>query len=138
MTPLPPFLSVLLLLAAAPVPAAEPIVIGEIDSRTGQFAAQGSALHQGVTLAIEEANTRGGIAGRPLALLSRDDEGKPERAVAAAEELTGRHGAVALVGGYVDSLVGPVALLPPPLMSGSPRAATGTSSASRASERTST
>src|SRR5229473_4356736 len=71
-TPVRPFLSVLLLLlAAAPVPAAEPIVIGEIDSRTGQFAAQGSAIHQGVALAVEEANGRGGI-GRPLALLSRD------------------------------------------------------------------
>jgi len=105
-----PFFSLLpLLLVAAPVPAAERIVIGEIDSRTGQFAAQGSAIHQGVTLAIEEANARGGIAGRTLLLLSRDDEGKPERAVAAAEELTGQHGALALVGGYVDSLVGPVA-----------------------------
>src|SRR2546428_6827546 len=77
--------------------------------RTGQFAAQGSAIHQGVALAVEEANGRGGIAGRPLALLSRDDEGKPQRAVAAAEELTGRDGGVALVGGYVDNLVGPIA-----------------------------
>jgi branched-chain amino acid transport system substrate-binding protein len=113
-TPVRPLLSVALLLlplllAAAPVPAAEPIVIGEIDSRTGQFAAQGSAIHQGVALAVEEANERGGIAGRRLVLLSRDDEGRPERAVAAAEELTGRQRAVGLVGGYVDSLVGPIA-----------------------------
>ena len=48
------------------------------------------------------------MAGRPLRLLERDDEGKAERAIAAAEELVGRHGVVALVGGYVDSLVGPV------------------------------
>jgi len=54
-------------------------------------------------------NARGGIAGRRLTLLSRDDESRPERAIGAAEELSGRHHAVGLIGGYVDSLVGPVA-----------------------------
>jgi branched-chain amino acid transport system substrate-binding protein len=90
------------------VSAAEPITIGEINPRTGLLAVQGTAVHQGIRLAIEEANARGGVAGRPITLLSRDDEGKPERAIAAAEELTARHRAVALIGGYVDSLVGPI------------------------------
>ncbi|MBI4608175.1 MAG: ABC transporter substrate-binding protein [Candidatus Rokubacteria bacterium] len=88
--------------------AAEPLVVGEINPRTGVLAVQGTAVHQGILLAIEEANARGGIAGRPITLLSRDDEGKPERAIAAAEELASRHRAVALIGGYVDSLVGPI------------------------------
>ncbi len=88
--------------------AAEPIVIGEINPLTGALALQGTSVHQGIVLAVEEQNARGGIAGRTLTLLSRDDEGKPERALAAAEELTGRGAAVALIGGYVDSLVGPV------------------------------
>src|SRR5260370_40853469 len=68
-TPGRPLLSVvrlLLLLAAAPVPAAEPIVIREIDSRTGQFPAQGSAVHQRVALASEEADAAAGIGGRRL------------------------------------------------------------------------
>ncbi|MBI3029450.1 MAG: ABC transporter substrate-binding protein [Candidatus Rokubacteria bacterium] len=102
------FAVVLLLGAAEPLAAAEPIVIGEINPRTGVLAVQGTAVHQGIVLAVEEANARGGIAGRPLTLLSRDDEGKPERAIAAAEELASRQGAVALIGGYVDSLVGPI------------------------------
>ena len=88
--------------------AAEPIVIGEINPVTGALALQGTSVHQGIVLAVEEQNARGGIAGRTVTLLSRDDEGKPERALAAAEELTGRRAAVALIGGYVDSLVGPV------------------------------
>ncbi len=88
--------------------AAEPIVIGEINPLTGALALQGTSVHQGIALAVEEQNARGGIAGRPVTLLSRDDEGKPERALAAAEELTGRRGAVTLIGGYVDTLVGPV------------------------------
>jgi branched-chain amino acid transport system substrate-binding protein len=96
------------LLAPAGAPAAEPITIGEINPRTGVLALQGTAVHQGIVLAIEEANARGGIGGRTITLLSRDDEGKPERAIASAEELASRQRAVALIGGYVDSLVGPI------------------------------
>ena len=91
-----------------PAEAADPILIGEIDSRTGLLAAQGLAIAQGVRIAIDDANAAGGVAGRPLRLIERDDEGKAERAIAAAEELVARHGVAALVGGYVDSLVGPV------------------------------
>ncbi|MFQ5897868.1 MAG: ABC transporter substrate-binding protein [Candidatus Methylomirabilia bacterium] len=94
--------------AIANAEAAHPIVIGEINPRTGVLALMGTAVHQGILMAIEEANARGGVAGHPLLLLSRDDEGKPERAIAAAEELVSRQGAVALVGGYVDRLVGPI------------------------------
>jgi len=93
---------------ARPAWATEPLVIGEINPRTGALALQGTSIHQGITLAVEEQNARGGIGGRRLSLISRDDEGKSERALAAAEELTGRHRAVALIGGYMDSLVGPV------------------------------
>lgn len=100
--------SVLLLLVAVSADAAEPIVIGAINPRTGPFGAQGTAIHEGAVLAIDEANQRGGVGGRPLRLAARDDEGKPQRAVAAAEELVGLAGAVALTGGYLDSLVGPI------------------------------
>ena len=96
------------LFAGGSVSAALPITIGQINPRTGVLAVQGTAVHQGIVLAVEEANAGGGIAGRPITLLSRDDEGKPERAIAAAEELTSRQRAVALIGGYVDSLVGPI------------------------------
>jgi branched-chain amino acid transport system substrate-binding protein len=96
------------LLAPGASAGAEPLVVGEINPRTGVLAVHGTAVHQGIVLAVEEANARGGVAGRPLRLLSRDDEGKPERAIAAAEELASRHGALALIGGYVDSLVGPI------------------------------
>jgi len=90
------------------VRAAEPILVGEINPRTGVLAPQGLAVAEGVEIAVERLNARGGIGGRPIRLLARDDEGKPDRAIAAAEELTARHRVAALVGGYVDSLVGPV------------------------------
>jgi branched-chain amino acid transport system substrate-binding protein len=105
-------LALAVLVAASGARADDPaLVIGAINPRTGQFALQGTAVHEGIALAVEDANARGGIRGRQLRLVSRDDEGKAPRAIAAAEELIGRHGAVALVGGYVDSLVGPVAEL---------------------------
>lgn len=108
----PRLLLATLLLALAglgqPALAADPIVVGEINSRTGVLAAQGLAVAQGIRIAVESVNARGGVGGRPVRLLERDDEGKPERAIAAVEELTARHRVAALVGGYVDSLVGPV------------------------------
>jgi len=100
--------AVLLAWTVAPVAAVEPIVIGAINPLSGPFGVQGSALHEGAVLAIDQANARGGVRGRPLRLVGRDDEGKPQRAVAAAEELVGLTGAVGLTGGYLDSLVGPI------------------------------
>jgi branched-chain amino acid transport system substrate-binding protein len=104
-----PLACLLALLVAGATAQDRALVIGDINPRTGQFAVQGTAIHEGIVLAVEETNARGGVNGRPLRLISRDDEGKPPRAIAAAEELVGRHGALAVVGGYVDSLVGPVA-----------------------------
>lgn len=91
-----------------PAGATDPIPVGEISSRTGLLATQGLAVAQGIQIAADGVNARGGIAGRPIRLLARDDEGKPDRAIAAAEELAGRQRVAALVGGYVDSLIGPV------------------------------
>jgi branched-chain amino acid transport system substrate-binding protein len=80
------------------------LTIGEINPLTGRLAAHGTALHRGIVLAVEEANA----SGSRITLVTRDDEGRPDRAVAAAEELTARVRATALVGGYVDTLVGPI------------------------------
>lgn len=46
--------------------------------------------------------------GHRLRLVTRDDGGQPEAATSAAEDLATRENASALVGGYVDSLVGPI------------------------------
>jgi branched-chain amino acid transport system substrate-binding protein len=87
------------------VAQAATLTLGEINPLTGRFAAHGTALHRGIQLAVDEANASGRLR---ITLVSRDDEGRPDRAVAAAEELTTRVRAAALVGGYVDTLVGPI------------------------------
>ncbi|MFC1828708.1 ABC transporter substrate-binding protein [Thermodesulfobacteriota bacterium] len=88
--------------------AASTIKIGEINPLTGRFAKQGLETHQGVATAVAEANDAGGIDGRVLELISRDDQSLPDVAISRAEELCGKKNVVALTGGYVDSLVGPV------------------------------
>ena len=54
-------------------------MIGEINPLTGALALQGTTVHQGIVLAIGEQNARGGIPGRRLILLFRDDEARAER-----------------------------------------------------------
>jgi branched-chain amino acid transport system substrate-binding protein len=100
------------LLAAQGPPEAKQVVelrIGEIDSLSGVMAAQGTAVHEGVVYAVSEVNARGGIHGHPLKLITRDDGGRPDEATTAALDLAARERVSALVGGYVDSIVGPVA-----------------------------
>ena len=57
---------------------------------------------------MTEANEAGGIGGLELQLISRDDQSKPDVAISRAEELCGWEKVLALTGGYVDSLVGPI------------------------------
>jgi len=83
--------------------------IGEVDSLSGVLAAQGTAVHEGVLFAVAEVNGRGGIRGHPVKVITRDDGGRPDEATNGAHDLAVRERVCALVGGYVDSIVGPVA-----------------------------
>jgi branched-chain amino acid transport system substrate-binding protein len=100
------------LLAANGSPKAKRLVelrIGEINSLSGVMAAHGTAVHEGIVYAVSEFNGRGGIHGHSVKLITRDDGGRPDEATTAALDLATREGVSALVGGYVDSVVGPVA-----------------------------
>ena len=94
-----------------PLMAAEVIRIGEIDPLSGHLAKHGTEIHQGIVMAVEEANARGGVAGHLAQLISRDDQSKPEVALKQAQDLIIREKVLGLLGGYVDSLVGPVSEL---------------------------
>jgi branched-chain amino acid transport system substrate-binding protein len=85
------------------------IKIGEINPLSGRFAKQGIEIHQGIEVALAEANTAGGIDGNKLQLISRDDQSRPDVAISRAEELCSWEKVAAITGGYVDSLVGPIA-----------------------------
>jgi branched-chain amino acid transport system substrate-binding protein len=85
------------------------IKIGEINPLSGKFAKQGIEIHQGIEVAIAEVNTAEGIDGNQIELITRDDQSQPEVAISRAEELCSWQNVVAVTGGYVDSLVGPIA-----------------------------
>lgn len=91
--------------------AADVIRIGEVDPLTGKLANHGQEIHEGILYAVNEANAQGGLAGLKVELISRDDQSQPEVAINQAEDLLYREKVVGLVGGYVDSLVGPVSEL---------------------------
>jgi branched-chain amino acid transport system substrate-binding protein len=86
-----------------------PIVLGEVDPITGPLAAPG--FHNGIVLAVRQANQAGGVHGTKIELIAQDNQSRPDLASSAAQNLIARRHAVALVGGFVDSLVAPVAAL---------------------------
>ncbi|MGC9358394.1 MAG: ABC transporter substrate-binding protein [Anaerolineae bacterium] len=67
---------------------------GELTGRNADLSVQG---RNGVQLAVKEINAEGGVAGRALELLVRDDEGTPEGARAADQALIDA-GVVAIIG----------------------------------------
>ena len=89
--------------AALPAQAADPIKIGEINSYK-RFAAFLVPYQRGWEMAVEEINAAGGINGRPLEVIARDDGGNPGNAVRAAEELLSREGVDLLAGGFLSNI----------------------------------
>tara|TARA_Y100000780_G_scaffold6157_1_gene5873 strand:+ start:295 stop:1482 length:1188 start_codon:yes stop_codon:yes gene_type:complete len=87
------------LLMSAPSLAVEPIKIGLVAALSGQSAKSGEALTRGLTIAIEEINADGGILGRPVELIRRDDESNPAKGMLAARELVQREKVAVLFGG---------------------------------------
>ena len=92
-------------LALAPVVsfAADPIKIGEINHYK-RMAAFAEPYKNGIELALEEINAAGGVLGRPLEFIYRDDQGKPSEAVKIAEELMTRDGAVMITGTILSNV----------------------------------
>jgi branched-chain amino acid transport system substrate-binding protein len=78
--------------------AADPIKIGVDGPFTGGSSSMGVSMRDGVRMAVEEINKAGGVMGRPLQLVERDDEAKNERGVQIAQELINKEKVVATVG----------------------------------------
>ena len=90
----PMFGALLVVLAAWALPVggalaqvAAPLRIGLIAPLSGGSADFGNSMRHGAELAVAEINTAGGYLGRPLALVVRDDQAKPELGRAAALDL---------------------------------------------------
>ena len=82
--------------------AADPIKIGVDGPFTGGSSSMGVSMRDGVRLAVDEINKAGGVLGRPLALVERDDEARNERGVQIAQELINKEKVAAVVG-YINT-----------------------------------
>ncbi len=88
-------LSVLIGFGFACTPETEPVVIGLV----GPFSqTRGESMRLGAELAASQINQQGGIDGRPLSLLMRDDSANAEVAARVAQDLVDARGLVAVIG----------------------------------------
>jgi branched-chain amino acid transport system substrate-binding protein len=78
--------------------AEEPIKIGVSGPFTGGSSSMGVSMRDGVKLAVDEINKAGGVLGRQLQMIERDDEAKNERGVQIAQELINKEKVTATVG----------------------------------------
>ena len=76
----------------------EPIKIGVIVAVTGPAASVGIPERDGVLLAEEVINSQGGVKGRPIKLIVRDDASNPDTAISHTNELIFGEKVVALIG----------------------------------------
>ncbi|HBI82737.1 ABC transporter substrate-binding protein [Orrella sp. NBD-18] len=89
-------------LATAGAFAQETIKIGVIGPFTGGSSSMGVSMRDGVRLAAKEVNAAGGVLGKKIELIERDDEAKNERGVQIAQELVNKTKVVAVVG-YINT-----------------------------------
>jgi len=82
---------------------AQNIKVGELNSYK-VFPAFLEPYKKGWELALEEINAKGGVLGRKLEVVSRDDGGTPGDAVRVAEELISREKANVLMGTFASNV----------------------------------
>ena len=78
--------------------AADPIKIGVSGPFTGGSSAMGVAMRDAVRIAADEINKSGGVLGRPIQLVERDDEAKNEVGAQVAQELISKEKVAATLG----------------------------------------
>lgn len=83
--------------------AQSPIRIGEINSYKAQ-AAFLEPYRRGMELAVEQVNAAGGVAGRKIEVVTRDDNANPGDAVRMAEELVSAEKVDLLAGGFLSHI----------------------------------
>ncbi len=94
----------MLIATAMAARAEEPIKVGLVAALSGGSAKSGEGITRGLSVAIDEINASGGLLGRKLELVRRDDESNPAKGQIAARELIDQEKVAAIFGG-IDSPV---------------------------------
>jgi branched-chain amino acid transport system substrate-binding protein len=98
------FVLTLILGLTARTSAQPPIRIGEINSYTGIAAGFTLPYRQAVEMAVDEVNAGGGLLGRRVEVLFRDDKGSPAEAVKHAQELVFGEKVALLAGTFLSNV----------------------------------
>jgi len=83
---------------ATKAPSGEPIKIGAIFSVTGRGAPLGEPEKQTAEMLQEQINAKGGVLGRPIEIIIKDNKTEPQETVIAAKDLIENEQVVAVVG----------------------------------------
>jgi branched-chain amino acid transport system substrate-binding protein len=75
-----------------------PIKIGVVGPMTGLAGFVGKNMVEGIQLAVEDLNKDGGVLGRQVEFVTRDDEGDPAKTTTAVRELVEKENVSALFG----------------------------------------
>jgi branched-chain amino acid transport system substrate-binding protein len=84
---------------ALPAMAQDTLKVGLVAAMSGQSAKSGEAIVRGLSIAIDEINAKGGVLGKKVELVVRDDESNPAKGVVAARELVQREKVAMMFGG---------------------------------------
>ena len=79
------------------------ILVGEYGSLTGSEATFGTSTHNGIMMAVDEINARGGVNGRKIKVITEDDQSKQEEAANAVTKLISQNNVVAVLGEVASS-----------------------------------
>ncbi|MDO9218021.1 MAG: ABC transporter substrate-binding protein, partial [Lacisediminimonas sp.] len=93
----------LYLIAPAHAGAPAPLSIGQVIDLSGSDGAMGRDYTAGIRTFFDMANKAGGVGGRKVEFIVRDDKGDPTLAAEAAEELIGRENVQFLLGGIGEN-----------------------------------
>ncbi|MGZ8431015.1 MAG: ABC transporter substrate-binding protein [Candidatus Deferrimicrobiaceae bacterium] len=89
-------------------PPAKEIKIGLITPLSGDVKTFGESVRNAFGIAVEEANAKGGVAGRKITTFIVDDKNDPTEASNAANLLINQHGVQAIVGSVTSKTTIPV------------------------------
>jgi branched-chain amino acid transport system substrate-binding protein len=78
--------------------SSDTILFGQVAALEGRSSALGQGMRQGILAAFAEINAKGGVHGRKLELISRDDGYDPDRSVAQTIKLIEEDQVFALIG----------------------------------------
>lgn len=79
-----------LFIFAGPSFAAESVKIGVVGPRTGTAAATGQAFEEGIKIATDYVNNKGGVLGKQIEIVFEDTAGAPDKAASGFERLSTR------------------------------------------------